>query len=39
MFAIGLDLLFTSAKFDEVTIAGIALVMAPTAWVMAGKAG
>ena len=38
VFAMGLDLLFTSATFDKLTIAGIALVVAPTAWVMAGKA-
>ena len=39
VFAMGLDLLFTATTFDRMTIAGIALVMAPTAWVMAGKAG
>ena len=37
VFAIGLDLLFTQATFGAMTIAGIALVVAPTAWVMAGK--
>ena len=37
VFAIGLDLLFTGTTYDRMTIAGIALVIAPTAWVMAGK--
>ena len=37
VFAMGLDLLFTSATFDAMTIAGITLVIAPTAWVMAEK--
>ncbi len=37
VFAVGLDLLFTGTTYDEMTIAGIVLVLAPTAWVMAGK--
>ena len=37
VFAMGLDLLFTSTTFDQMPIAGIVLVIAPTAWVMAGK--
>ena len=38
VFAIGLDLLFDPQPFDNLTLAGIVLVMAPTAWVMAGRA-
>jgi drug/metabolite transporter (DMT)-like permease len=34
VFALGLDLLFDPAPFHEMTLAGIALVMLPTAWVM-----
>ena len=37
VFAMGLDLLFTSFTPSAVTIAGIALVIAPTAWVMSEK--
>jgi drug/metabolite transporter (DMT)-like permease len=38
VFVIGLDLLIDGMPFEPLTLAGIALVMAPTAWVMAGKA-
>ena len=37
VFAMGLDLLFTPATFGAMTLAGIVLVLAPTAWVMAEK--
>jgi drug/metabolite transporter (DMT)-like permease len=37
VFAIGLDVLFDGVPFDLMTLAGIALVMAPTAWVMADR--
>lgn len=39
VFAMGLDVLFHGPHFDVATLAGIALVVAPTAWVMAEKAG
>ncbi|MFO0876745.1 MAG: DMT family transporter [Gemmataceae bacterium] len=39
LFAMGLDLAFGGKPFDASTLAGIGLVLAPTAWVMAGKAG
>jgi drug/metabolite transporter (DMT)-like permease len=35
VFALGLDLAFGGQPFNLVTLAGMALVMAPTAWVMA----
>jgi drug/metabolite transporter (DMT)-like permease len=38
VFALGLDLLFHGPSFAPLTLAGIALVLAPTAWMMAGKA-
>ncbi|MBY0524367.1 MAG: DMT family transporter [Gemmataceae bacterium] len=38
VFALGLDLVFEGPTFHLVTLAGIALVLAPTAWMMAGKA-
>lgn len=37
VFALGLDLLFSDAIIHAITLAGIALVMAPTAWMMAEK--
>jgi drug/metabolite transporter (DMT)-like permease len=37
VFAMGLDVLFGGDPFNLTTIAGIGLVVAPTAWVMAGK--
>ena len=39
VFAMGLDVLFHGPHFDLATLAGIGLVVAPTAWVMAEKAG
>lgn len=39
VFAMGLDVLFTGPRFDLATLVGIALVVAPTAWVMTEKAG
>ena len=40
LFAMGLDVWFGESPFhDMATLAGIGLVLAPTAWVMAGKAG
>lgn len=39
LFAMGLDLAFGGKPFDPSTLAGIGLVLAPTAWIMAGKAG
>jgi drug/metabolite transporter (DMT)-like permease len=39
VFAMGLDVLFHGPHFDGATLAGIALVVAPTAWVMTEKAG
>jgi drug/metabolite transporter (DMT)-like permease len=38
VFALGLDVLFRGPDVRPVTLAGIALVLAPTAWVMAGRA-
>ncbi len=38
VFAIGLDLLLEDRAFGSRTLLGIGLVMAPTAWVMAGRA-
>jgi drug/metabolite transporter (DMT)-like permease len=38
VFALGLDLLFHGPTVQPATLAGIALVLAPTAWMMAGKA-
>ena len=37
VFAMGLDLLFGGWPFNAATLAGIGLVVAPTAWVMTGK--
>jgi drug/metabolite transporter (DMT)-like permease len=39
VFALGLDLLFSGPVVRPVTLAGIGLVLAPTAWVMAGAGG
>jgi drug/metabolite transporter (DMT)-like permease len=39
VFAMGLDLAFGGPWFSPTTLAGIGLVVAPTAWVMAGRAG
>ncbi|MFO0845314.1 MAG: DMT family transporter [Gemmataceae bacterium] len=39
VFAMGLDLAFGGSPFDVTTLAGIGLVVAPTAWMMAGKTG
>ena len=38
VFALGLDLLFEGPHVQAITLAGIGLVLAPTAWMMAGKA-
>jgi drug/metabolite transporter (DMT)-like permease len=38
VFALGLDLLFAGPYILPVTLAGIGLVLLPTAWVMVGKA-
>ncbi len=38
VFAIGLDVLSRDRSFSPATLLGIGLVMAPTAWVMAGRA-
>jgi drug/metabolite transporter (DMT)-like permease len=38
VIALGLDLLFEGPSVRPMTLAGIALVLAPTAWMMAGKA-
>jgi drug/metabolite transporter (DMT)-like permease len=38
VFALGLDLLFLGPGVQPMTLAGIGLVLAPTAWMMAGKA-
>jgi drug/metabolite transporter (DMT)-like permease len=38
VFALGLDLLFHGPVMQPLTLAGIALVLAPTAWMMAGRA-
>jgi drug/metabolite transporter (DMT)-like permease len=37
VFALGLDLLFQGPGLQPVTLAGIGLVLAPTAWMMAGR--
>ena len=37
VFALGLDLLFEGPHVQAITLAGIALVLAPTAWMMTGK--
>jgi hypothetical protein len=37
VFALGLDLLFEGPDVRPLTLAGIALVLAPTAWVTAGR--
>ncbi len=37
VFAVGLDLCFDPAPFHEMTLAGMALVVAPTAWVMMSR--
>jgi drug/metabolite transporter (DMT)-like permease len=38
VFALGLDLLFQGPGVQPITLAGIGLVLAPTAWMMAGRA-
>jgi drug/metabolite transporter (DMT)-like permease len=38
VFALGLDLLLDGSAFSPSTLAGIGLVLAPTAWMMAGRA-
>lgn len=38
VMAMGLDVLFGGPGFEPTTLAGIGLVLAPTAWMMAGKA-
>jgi drug/metabolite transporter (DMT)-like permease len=38
VFALGLDFVFAGPVLQPVALAGIALVLAPTAWMMAGKA-
>jgi drug/metabolite transporter (DMT)-like permease len=38
VFALGMDLLFEGPRVQAITLAGIGLVLAPTAWMMAGKA-
>jgi drug/metabolite transporter (DMT)-like permease len=37
VFALGLDTLFAGPHLQPITLAGIALVLAPTAWMMAGR--
>jgi drug/metabolite transporter (DMT)-like permease len=37
VFALGLDALFEGPHFQPMTLAGIALVLAPTAWMMANR--
>ncbi len=39
VFAIGLDVLFWQRTFEPLTLAGIALVLAPTAWLMTSQPG
>ncbi len=39
VFAMGLDLMFGGPMFNTMTLAGIGLVMLPTAWVMTSRAG
>lgn len=38
VFALGLDLVFAGQPPPAITLAGITLVLAPTAWIMAGRA-
>jgi drug/metabolite transporter (DMT)-like permease len=38
IFALGLDLMFQGPSMQPITLAGIGLVLAPTAWMMAGRA-
>lgn len=38
VFALGLDVLFEGPNVPGITLAGIGLVLAPTAWMMAGRA-
>lgn len=38
VFALGLDLMFQGPSVQPITLAGIGLVLAPTAWMMAGRA-
>lgn len=38
VMAMGLDVLFGGPAFEATTLAGIGLVLAPTAWMMAGRA-
>lgn len=37
VFALGLDTVFAGPQFQPITLAGIALVLAPTAWMMASQ--
>ncbi len=37
VFALGLDTLFAGPQFQAITLAGIALVLAPTAWMLASR--
>jgi drug/metabolite transporter (DMT)-like permease len=37
LFALGLDVLISGATIEVITLCGIVLVLAPTAWMMAGK--
>jgi drug/metabolite transporter (DMT)-like permease len=39
IFALGLDLIFEGPHFHILTLVGIALVLAPTAWMMMDRAG
>jgi drug/metabolite transporter (DMT)-like permease len=39
VFALGLDLIFEGPRFHFLTLIGIALVLAPTAWMMVDRAG
>jgi drug/metabolite transporter (DMT)-like permease len=39
LFALGLEGLFGDLRFDTAKLAGISLVVVPTAWMMAGRAG
>jgi len=38
LFALGLDLLFEGPSLQPIAMAGIGLILAPTAWMMAGRA-
>jgi drug/metabolite transporter (DMT)-like permease len=38
VFALGLDFLFEGPSVQPIALAGMGLVLAPTAWMMAGKA-